>query len=240
MSQFLCSREKDVAFLLRGYAGTGKTSLVGALVRTLDKLEQKVILLAPTGRAAKVFSSYAGHPAFTIHKKIYRQRVFSGEGGNFDLNDNLATHTLYVVDEASMISNEGLSGSMFGTGRLLDDLVQFVYSGEGCRLLLMGDTAQLPPVGEELSPALYAEALRAYGLEVMEVDLTQVVRQEQQSGILWNATRLRRLIAEDEMGTLPPIRISCFPDVKVLPDNGLIGALSTCYDRDGMDETIDV
>ena len=212
--------------------------MVGALGRTLDKLEQKVILLAPTGRAAKVFSSYAGHPAFTIHKKIYRQRVFSGEGGNFDLNDNLATHTLYVVDEASMISNEGLSGSMFGTGRLLDDLVQFVYSGEGCRLLLMGDTAQLPPVGEELSPALYAEALRAYGLEVMEVDLTQVVRQEQQSGILWNATRLRRLIAEDEMGTLPPIRISCFPDVKVLPGNELIDALSTCYDRDGMDETI--
>ena len=238
LSQFLCSREKDVAFLLRGYAGTGKTSLVGALVRTLDKLEQKVILLAPTGRAAKVFSSYAGHPAFTIHKKIYRQRVFSGEGGNFDLNDNLTTHTLYVVDEASMISNEGLSGSMFGTGRLLDDLVQFVYSGEGCRLLLMGDTAQLPPVGEELSPALYAEALRAYGLEVMEVDLTQVVRQEEQSGILWNATRLRRLIAEDEMGMLPPIRISCFPDVKVLPGNELIDALSTCYDRDGMDETI--
>lgn len=237
-TQFFFERSDENLFVLKGYAGTGKTSLVGALVRTLDKLEQKVILLAPTGRAAKVFSSYAGHPAFTIHKKIYRQRVFSGEGGNFDLNDNLATHTLYVVDEASMISNEGLSGSMFGTGRLLDDLVQFVYSGEGCRLLLMGDTAQLPPVGEELSPALYAEALRAYRLEVMEVDLTQVVRQEQQSGILWNATRLRRLIAEDEMGTLPPIRISCFPDVKVLPGNELIDALSTCYDRDGMDETI--
>ena len=114
LSQFLCSREKDIAFLLRGYAGTGKTSLIGALVRTLDKLEQKVVLLAPTGRAAKVFSAYAGHPAFTIHKKIYRQRAFSGEGGNFDLNDNLTTHTLYIVDEASMISNEGLSGTMFG------------------------------------------------------------------------------------------------------------------------------
>ena len=238
LSDYVFSSGRQRVFLLEGYAGTGKTSLVGALVKTLDEWNMKCVLLAPTGRAAKVFSSYAGHPAFTIHKKIYRQRVFSGEGGNFDLNDNLTTHTLYVVDEASMISNEGLSGSMFGTGRLLDDLVQFVYSGEGCRLLLMGDTAQLPPVGEELSPALYAEALRAYGLEVMEVDLTQVVRQEEQSGILWNATRLRRLIAEDEMGTLPPIRISCFPDVKVLPGNELIDALSTCYDRDGMDETI--
>ena len=238
LSQFLCSPKADVAFLLRGYAGTGKTSLVGALVRTLDFLKQKVVLLAPTGRAAKVFSAYAGHPAFTIHKKIYRERAYSGEGGNFTLNDNLTTHTLYIVDEASMISNEGLSGAMFGTGRLLDDLVQFVYSGQGCRLLLMGDTAQLPPVGEELSPALYADALRGYGLEVVETDLTQVVRQEQQSGILWNATALRRLIAEEEWGVLPKIRISGFPDVKLLPGNELIDALSACYDRDGTDETI--
>lgn len=211
---------------------------MGALVRTLDFLKQKVVLLAPTGRAAKVFSAYAGHPAFTIHKKIYRERAYSGEGGNFTLNDNLTTHTLYIVDEASMISNEGLSGAMFGTGRLLDDLVQFVYSGQGCRLLLMGDTAQLPPVGEELSPALYADALRGYGLEVVETDLTQVVRQERQSGILWNATALRRLIAEEEWGVLPKIRISGFPDVKLLPGNELIDALSACYDRDGMDETI--
>ena len=238
LSQFLCSPKADVAFLLRGYAGTGKTSLVGALVRTLDFLKQKVVLLAPTGRAAKVFSAYAGHPAFTIHKKIYRERAYSGEGGNFTLNDNLTTYTLYIVDEASMISNEGLSGAMFGTGRLLDDLVQFVYSGQGCRLLLMGDTAQLPPVGEELSPALYADALRGYGLEVVETDLTQVVRQEQQSGILWNATALRRLIAEEEWGVLPKIRISGFPDVKLLPGNELIDALSACYDRDGTDETI--
>ena len=238
LSQFLCSPKADVAFLLRGYAGTGKTSLVGALVRTLDFLKQKVVLLAPTGRAAKGLSAYAGHPAFTIHKKIYRERAYSGEGGNFTLNDNLTTHTLYIVDEASMISNEGLSGAMFGTGRLLDDLVQFVYSGQGCRLLLMGDTAQLPPVGEELSPALYADALRGYGLEVVETDLTQVVRQEQQSGILWNATALRRLIAEEEWGVLPKIRISGFPDVKLLPGNELIDALSACYDRDGTDETI--
>ena len=238
LSDFLMSSRGEVVFLLRGYAGTGKTSLVGALVRTLDKLQQKSVLLAPTGRAAKVFSAYAGHPAFTIHKKIYRQRSFSNELDNFSLNENLTAHTLYIVDEASMISNEGLSGSVFGTGRLLDDLVQFVYSGQGCRLLLMGDTAQLPPVGEEQSPALFAEALRGYGLEVMEVDLTQVVRQEQQSGILWNATRLRQLIAEEACYSLPKIRIEGFADIRVLPGNELIEELNTCYDHDGLDETI--
>lgn len=137
-----------------------------------------------------------------------------------------------------MISNEGLSGSMFGTGRLLDDLVQFVYSGQGCRLLLMGDTAQLPPVGEEQSPALFADALKGYGLEVVVVDLTQVVRQEQQSGILWNATRLRQLIAEDDCYSLPKIKVSGFADIKVLPGNELIETLNSCYDHDGLDETI--
>ena len=238
LSEFLLSSRNKVVFMLRGYAGTGKTSLVGALVRTLDKLKQKSVLLAPTGRAAKVFSAYAGHPAFTIHKKIYRQQSFSNELSNFSVNDNLTTHTLYIVDEASMISNEGLSGSMFGTGRLLDDLVQFVYSGQGCRLLLMGDTAQLPPVGEEQSPALFADALKGYGLEVLEVDLTQVVRQEQQSGILWNATLLRRLIAEDDCYSLPKIKVSGFADIKVLPGNELIETLSSCYDHDGLDETI--
>mgnify|MGYP000807399337 FL=1 len=238
LSEFLLSPRSEVVFLLRGYAGTGKTSLVGALVKTLDKLQQKSILLAPTGRAAKVFSAYAGHSAFTIHKKIYRQQSFSNELSNFSVNDNLTTHTLYIVDESSMISNEGLSGSAFGTGRLLDDLVQFVYSGQGCRLLLMGDTAQLPPVGEEQSPALYAEALKGYGLEVVEVNLTQVVRQEQQSGILWNATRLRQLITEDNCDSLPKIKVTGFADIKVLPGNELIDALEQCYSRDGMDDTI--
>ena len=238
MSEFLLSPRGGEVFLLRGYAGTGKTSLVGALVRTLDKLQQKSVLLAPTGRAAKVFSSYAGHPAFTIHKKIYRQQSFSNETNNFTVNDNLTTHTLYIVDEASMISNEGLSGSMFGTGRLLDDLVQFVYSGEGCRLLLMGDTAQLPPVGEELSPSLDAGAMKGYGLEVREVDLTQVVRQEQQSGILWNATRLRQLMAEDAYDALPKIKVSGFADIKVVPGSELIEAIESCYDHDGPDDTI--
>ena len=238
LATFLLSPKSDLLFLLRGYAGTGKTSLVGALVKTLDMLKQKTILLAPTGRAAKVLSSYANHPAFTIHKKIYRQKSFADESASFSICDNLNKHTLFLVDEASMISNEGLSGSMFGSGRLLDDLIQYVYSGEGCRLLILGDTDQLPPVGEEQSPALSAMMLAGYGLEVMEANLTQVVRQAESSGILWNATALRKLLVQDECYSLPKIRITGFPDVKVVPGNELMEALEACYDNDGLEETI--
>ena len=238
LADFLFCRKTDSLFLLKGYAGTGKTSLIGALVKTLDQLEQKCILMAPTGRAAKVFSHYAGHPAYTIHKKIYRQKSFSNEIDNFSMNDNLHQHTLFIVDEASMIANEGLSGSMFGTGRLLDDLIQYVYSGQGCRLMLIGDTAQLPPVGEEESPALSADALRGYGLDVYECLLTEVVRQLQDSGILWNATELRQYITEEDFFTLPPIKVEGFPDIKVIPGNELIEAISDSYDHVGMDETI--
>ena len=238
LANFLFCRKMDVLFLLKGYAGTGKTSLIGALVKTMDQLEQKCILMAPTGRAAKVFSHYAGHPAYTIHKKIYRQKSFSNEVDNFSINDNLHQHTLFIVDEASMIANDGLSGSMFGTGRLLDDLIQYVYSGQGCRLMLIGDTAQLPPVGEEESPALSADALKGYGLEVYEGMLTEVVRQLHDSGILWNATELRRYIAEEDYFTLPPIRVEGFPDIKVLPGNELIETINDCYEQVGMDETI--
>ena len=195
-------------------------------------------LLAPTGRAAKVLSVYSGHPAFTIHKKIYRQQSFSNELSNFSINDNLHQHTLFIVDEASMISNDGLSSSSFGTGRLLDDLVQYVYSGQGCRLLLMGDTAQLPPVGEEESPALTAEVLQGYGLAVREVDLTQVVRQLGDSGILWNATALRQLIADEDTFALPKIKVTGFPDIRVLPGDELIEEINSCYSKVGMDETI--
>ena len=238
LSDFLFLPKNETVFLLKGYAGTGKTSLFSALVKTLDLLQQKCVLLAPTGRAAKVFASYAGHPAYTIHKKIYRQQTVAADMGSFSLNDNLAKHTLFIVDEASMISNLGLTGSAFGTGCLLDDLIHFVYSGEGCRLMLMGDTAQLPPVGEELSPALFADALRGYGLQVFEETLTQVVRQGQESGILWNATVLRQLITSGDTFSLPKIKIEGFADIKVLPGNELIAQLEECYQRDGEDETI--
>ena len=238
LGKFLTSGNPDEVFVLRGYAGTGKTSLVGALVRMLDELQQKVVLMAPTGRAAKVFSLHAGHSAYTIHKKIYRQKFFSGEGGNFLLSENLHQHTLFIVDEASMISNDGLSGATFGTGRLLDDLIQYVYAGQGCRLLLMGDTAQLPPVGEAESPALHSRALGGYGLVVHEANLTQVVRQVGESGILWNATHLRRLMSDEQFYDFPRVRFSGFPDIRNLSGNELVEVLEESYAHVGLDETM--
>jgi exodeoxyribonuclease-5 len=237
-SDFLFSVKSDQIFVLRGYAGTGKTSLVGALVRTLDQLERRVILLAPTGRAAKVFSHYAGHSAFTIHKKIYRQKAFTGDMTGFQLEPNLHPHTLFIVDEASMIANEGLSGATFGTGRLLDDLIHYVYSAEGCRLMLVGDTAQLPPIGEEESPALNPEVLAGYGLQVTLETLTEVVRQRGESGILSNATALRQCIAQDDCFALPRLQAHGFPDVRITPGDELIEAISECYQHAGMDQTI--
>lgn len=238
LADFLLSTDSDGVFLLKGYAGTGKTSMVSALVKTLDELKQKCILLAPTGRAAKVFSHYAGHPAYTIHRRIYRQRTFSNELDNFTMNVNLHQHTLFIVDEASMISNDGLSGNMFGSGRLLDDLIQYVYGGQGCRLVLVGDTAQLPPVGEDESPALSADVLKGYGLSVTEYVLTQVVRQKLDSGILYNATGLRMQMSEDCFGVMPRIRTAGFPDMCRITGAELIEAINTCYDQAGMDETI--
>ena len=238
LADFLLSPDSDEVFLLKGYAGTGKTSLVSALVKTLDELKQKCILLAPTGRAAKVFSHYAGHTAYTIHRRIYRQRSFSNELDNFTMNVNLHQHTLFIVDEASMISNEGLSGNLFGSGRLLDDLIQYVYGGQGCRLILVGDTAQLPPVGEEESPALSADVLKGYGLSVTEQVLTQVVRQKLDSGILYNATELRIQMGGDCFGMMPRICTEGFPDVRRITGADLIETINTCYDQAGMDETI--
>ena len=238
LADFIFSHQSDSVFLLKGYAGTGKTSLIGALVKTLDQLQQKCVLLAPTGRAAKVFSLYAQHPAYTIHKKIYRQRNFSNDLDNFSLDDNLHQHTLFIVDEASMIANDGLAGAVFGTGRLLDDLIQYVYAGTGCRLMLIGDTAQLPPVGEEESPSLSADKLRGYGMEVYEAQLTEVVRQMHDSGILWNATELRRYISEENFLTLPSVRVEGFPDIRMVSGSELIEVINDCYGQAGMDETI--
>ncbi|MBR5846324.1 MAG: AAA family ATPase [Bacteroidaceae bacterium] len=249
MGEFLSSREGMELFLLRGYAGTGKTSLVGALVKTLVQLSQPVVLMAPTGRAAKVFSSYAGQPAYTIHKRIYRQRSIT-DTETFSLNVNLSKHTLFIVDEASMISNEGLSSSTFGTGRLLDDLIQYVYSGEGCRLMLLGDTAQLPPVGEEESPALMPSLLESYGLRVYEKTLTQVMRQLSESGILYNATAIRcqlmKMMVESGkfVQASPPVDdnfqfsiFNCqFPDVAHVTGADLIDSLESSYSRWGADD----
>ena len=255
-TQFMTDRSEQVAMILRGSAGTGKTTLAGAIVKALATLKQKLILLAPTGRAAKVFSLYAGHAAYTIHRRIYRQKT-AGDLSSFNLNNNLNRDTLFIIDEASMISNLGFGDSAFGSGCLLDDLMEFVYNGQNCRMLLIGDKAQLPPVGEEESPALMADVLRGYGMTVYECDLNQVLRQSEASGILWNATRIRGYGGTGVRGyensfeaggnlappyprtpVLPRIRISGFPDIQVVPGDELIESLASSYSRVGMDETM--
>ena len=237
-AEFLTDRDPHAVMILRGSAGTGKTTLSGAIVRTLKEIRQKVMLLAPTGRAAKVFSLNSGSPAYTIHRRIYREKSFSGVEGQFNLNDNLYTDTLFMVDEASMIANMGLGGMSFGSGCLLDDLVHFVYQGRNDRLLLIGDKAQLPPVGEEESPALHAAMLEGYGLKVYECDLNDVLRQSEESGILYNATMIRQMITHDDITQLPKIRFVGYSDIKPMPGAELIEALADSYHHVGLDDTI--
>ena len=224
--------QMGATMILRGSAGTGKTTLAGAIVKALTALQQKMTLLAPTGRAAKVFALYAGHDAYTIHRRIYRQKS-AGDLSSFSLNDNLYHDMLFIVDEASMISNgSNLQATEFGSGCLLDDLMQYVYNGQNCRLMLIGDKAQLPPVGEEESPALMADVIRGYGMTVYECDLNQVLRQSEESGILWNATRIRNAF------TLPVVRFKGFPDIQLVTGGELIDTLSNSYSHVGMDETM--
>lgn len=237
-AEFLTDRDPHAVMILRGSAGTGKTTLSGAIVRTLKEIRQKVMLLAPTGRAAKVFSLNSGSPAYTIHRRIYREKSFSGVEGQFNLNDNLYTDTLFMVDEASMIANMGLGGMSFGSGCLLDDLVHFVYQGRNDRLLLIGDKAQLPPVGEEESPALHAAMLEGYGLKVYECDLNEVLRQSEESGILYNATMIRQMITHDDITQLPKIHFAGYSDIKPMPGVELIEALADSYHHIGLDDTI--
>ncbi len=232
--RFLSDRHDRVTMILRGSAGTGKTTLAGAIVRAMLSLGQKMVLLAPTGRAAKVFSLNAGHPAFTIHRRIYRQKTLVADMSGFSLNDNLHADTLFIVDEASMIANAGYGESAFGSGCLLDDLVQYVYGGRNCRMMLIGDAAQLPPVGEEESPALSTAMMQGYGLAVYEANLTEVLRQASESGILYNATKIREMLVPE----LPKIQIGGFTDVCVVPGDELIESLASSYSRAGLDDTI--
>ena len=236
-SNFMLDRQEHVVMILRGSAGTGKTTLAGAIVRAMTSLQQKLILMAPTGRAAKVFSLYSGHAVYTIHRRIYRQKS-AGDLSSFSLNDNLNRDTLFIVDEASMIANQGFNESSFGSGCLLDDLMQFVYNGQNCRLMLIGDKAQLPPVGEQESPALMASVLRGYGMKVYECDLNQVLRQSEDSGILCNATSIRNLSLITHHLSLPKIRLNGFADIQMVPGDELIEALASSYSRVGVDETI--
>lgn len=236
LSLFLMSQKNDELFLLKGYAGTGKTSIVGALIKALTEFKQKTILMAPTGRAAKVFASYSNQTAWTIHKKIYRQKSLTEF--KFELSDNLHKHTLFIVDEASMIANGGFSDSTFGSGRLLNDLISYIYSGEGCRLILLGDDAQLPPIGQNESPALNIDYMHGFSLSVNHFCLQQVARQASNSGILHNATLIRQQIQEHNIGPKPQFELDNFNDFIRISGADIIETLNKTYNEIGIENSI--
>lgn len=228
--------ERDV-LLVKGYAGTGKTSMIGIFIRTVNELKQKTVLLAPTGRAAKVLSSISGVPATTIHKRIYRQKTSKDAFGDFRLDRNLESNTYFIVDEASMISDRGTENSFFGSGNLLEDLINYVYNERNCKLILVGDTAQLPPVNLPLSSAMNERFLEGCYLNVISHELKEVVRQEKDSGILSNATRLRKLISEEEVNQ-PQFTLTGFTDISRIAGNEILDNINNAYNKYGKDETI--
>lgn len=237
LAEFSVSSDPKPLFLLTGYAGTGKTSLMNSYVKTLLGFDIKTVLLAPTGRAAKVLSASVGQPAYTIHKKIYRQQSSTNGLGSFQMNNNLHKDTVFIVDEASMVSNQSHGSSVFGSGRLLEDLINYVYANN-CKLLLIGDTAQLPPVGLDMSPALEILNLEAYGVKLWHTMLTDVVRQKMDGGILENATYLRSLLDEhDDIDFYPKLKVGT-NDVKQLSGADLMEELNYCFDQYGLEETI--
>ncbi|HIY69241.1 MAG TPA: AAA family ATPase [Candidatus Alistipes intestinigallinarum] len=235
LSEYLSDPDFSKIFVLNGYAGTGKTTLVGALVGALKEEGVKPILLAPTGRAAKVLARYAGEKALTIHKRIYRQRTNADYESKFSLNVNPERGAVFIVDEASMLSDTASGGALFGSGSLLSDLVDYVRSGRGCRLILVGDSAQLPPVGSDCSPALDPATMSAYG-EVVYGTMDEVVRQESESGILFNATLVRCML-ENGLCEIPHFELD-FPDIEAIEGGEFLERLQDCYDRYGRDETI--
>jgi len=237
IASYICDNNNDVIFLMTGYAGTGKTSVISSIVKTLDMLRMRSVLMAPTGRAAKVLSSYSGKQAFTIHKKIYRQKSSKDGLGSFLLDRNLHKDTFFIVDEASMVSNSSGDSSLFGSGKLLDDLLEFVYSGTECKLILVGDTAQLPPVGSILSPALDPASLGGYGFGLISCELRQVVRQSETSGVLMNATRVRLQVAENNL-VHPSIDCINYKDTVRITGEELIDEISSAYGTCGMEGTI--
>ena len=227
------STPSDTVFLLNGYAGTGKTSVTGALVKALPLIGMRAVLLAPTGRAAKVLSAHAGHNAWTIHRRIYRHAsVAQGLTGVTGIAENRSANTVFIVDEASMIASGDGGGS-----NLLEDLIHYVFSGINCRLILSGDTAQLPPPGSEESPAMTPDILRSMGLRVTRAVITQTVRQSRHSGILYNATRLRRDMLLDPV-PVPKLAVTPFPDVHVTEGEDLQDALDNAYNTYGIGDTL--
>jgi len=240
LSEFILNKNSDQIFVLKGYAGTGKTTIVRSLVKSMPAVNGKTVLLAPTGRAAKVLSNYTEKQALTIHKKIYYRKPESSEGLAFTLQQNLHTDTIFIVDEASMISNSGglNNNGMFGGGSLLDDLISYVFNGNNCKLLFIGDTAQLPPVGLDVSPALDIDFLKAsYSFQLDWFELTEVVRQAGDSGILTNATEIRNQI-KNKTGNKPHFLLEGFKDVIRLGGDELEDALNSAYSKYGAEESM--
>jgi exodeoxyribonuclease V len=238
LADFISSEPDDKVFVVKGFAGTGKTTMINQMVKTLDYFKIHSFLMAPTGRAAKVLMNYTSKTSYTIHKKIYRQKSSVDGIGQFVLDKNMHKATLFIVDEASMISNQQSESAIFGSGRLLDDLLEYVYSGQGCRLVLVGDTAQLPPVGINLSPALNPAIINEYGFDCIESELTDVVRQDKESGVLLNATNLREFLNRAGDGDFFTIQTEGFEDMEKVTGGSLIGKISDCYDRYGVFDTI--
>ncbi|WP_339881910.1 ATP-dependent DNA helicase [Polaribacter vadi] len=236
LSKFIFNDDKDAIFLLKGYAGTGKTTTISTFVNALASAGKKAVLLAPTGRAAKVIAVYSKRPAFTIHKKIYFPKKQANGGVDFVLQTNKHRDTIFIVDEASMIPDSRQNQKLFETGSLLDDLIKYVYSGHNCKLVFIGDTAQLPPVKLTISPALEEDTLQYdYHKNVTEIELDEVMRQHENSGILANATQLR-LQMQNESDTFK-FNIK-FPDIKRLIDGyDIEDALVAAYDNDGVEDT---
>ncbi len=246
IADFVCSDDSDI-LVVNGYAGTGKTTAISSVITTMKQYHTKCVLLAPTGRAAKVLSSYAGQPAFTIHKHIYRQKSVGGDGfGQFSLYPNKDKETLFIVDEASLIgidAGQQQSSVAFGSGNLLDDLISYVRSGVECKVILIGDSAQLPPVGIDASPALMKDYMNMHG-GVRWAELSTVVRQQRESGILHNATLIRHLQQELDCG--PGIMELCdlglevegFEDIERISGGDLIEKISDAYSYYGEDETV--
>lgn len=235
LSEWLSSPDCSQIFVLNGYAGTGKTTLVSALVEVLDEVGIKSVLLAPTGRAAKVLSRYSGKQAYTIHKRIYREKTNANYESKFSLNINKEQGAVFVVDEASMLSDTTTEGQIFGSGSLLEDLVKYVQSGKECRLILVGDNAQLPPIGADYSPALDESVMQSYA-DVVYASMDDVVRQSAESGILFNATMVRCML-ENGLHEIPQFDMQ-YPDFKSIGGLDLLETLQDCYDRYGRDEVI--
>jgi len=237
LASFTVAFEECDILLISGYAGTGKTSAIGAFVRTLKELKYKYVLLAPTGRSAKVLSGFTGEKAYTVHKHIYRQKSLKNGIGEFQLNINKSKDTYFIVDEASLIpADSGAQGSIFGSGNLLDDLVSFVREGVDDKLIIIGDKGQLPPIGHDVSPALDENFMSRYG-KVMSAQLSEVVRQAQQSGILANATVIRRII-ESGAAETPKLSIEGYDDVERISGSDLIEKIGDAIDKYGLDDTV--